>query len=184
MTKMLDQSTDQVSPVKTKSLILASLIAGATALPFLLPTQRAQARDEHRDHSDGLLGSWSIQVSLDPDTVPPGTPLTFMSLVTFSADGGYMACNSGPGAGGPPGQGNWVRTRGGKIAATALRLGFDAAHHFTGVNKIRESYTLNERTDELTVIDQVDIYLPDGTLLPIHPAGTGLGTRIAIEPLH
>jgi hypothetical protein len=184
MTNMLNQSIERVSPITTKGLILASLIVGATALPFLMPAQRAQAQNAHREHSEGLLGSWSIQVSLDPNTVPPGTPPTFTALVTFSAGGGYMASNTGPGAGGPPGQGNWVRISDGKFAATQLRLGFDTAHHFTGVNKIRESITLNEQTDELTVIDQADIFLPDGTLLPIHPVATGVGTRIAIEPLH
>jgi len=77
-----------------------------------------------------------------------------------------------------------VRTGDDQFAATQLRFGFDAAHHFTGVNKIRDGITLNDQGDELTGIVQVDIFLPDGTLLPIHPAGTYHGTRIAIEPLN
>ena len=183
MTNLLNQSVERVSS-KAKGLILASLIAGAMALPFVIPAQRAQAEDEHGENSQGLLGSWHVQATLDPHTVPPGTPLNFMALYTFSAGGGYIQSNTGPGAGQPAGQGNWVRTGHRKVAATQLRFGSDAAHHFTGVNKIRESFTLNEQGDELTGSVQVDIFLPDGTLLPFHPAGTYHGTRVAIEPVN
>ena len=184
MFHMYNQTTGRANLASGKGVVLASLIVGALALPFLMPAQRAQARDQHDKHSQGLLGSWNLQVTLDPASVPPGTPLNFMANVTFSAGGGYVQSNTGPGAGGPPGQGNWMRTEKDTIAATQLRFGFDAAHHFTGVNKIRESFTLNEQGDELTGSGHVDIFLPDGTLLPIHPVATYQGTRIAIEPLH
>jgi len=184
MTNMLNPSTQPARLTKTKGFILASLIAGAIALPFVLPAQRAQAENQHREHSSGLLGTWIVQVTLDPHSVPPGTPLNFMALFTFSAGGGYVQSNTGPGGGGPPVQGNWVRTGDHQFAATGLRFGFDAAHHFTGVNKVRDSLTLNERTDELTGSDLVDIFLPDGTQLPVHPAGTYHGTRVEIEPLN
>ena len=95
-----------------------------------------------------------------------------------------MQSNTGPGAGGPPGQGNWVRTEDDKVAGTQLRFGFDAAHHFTGINKIRGRLTLNRKGDEFTVSSQVDIILPNGTILPFHPGGTSHGTRVAIEPLN
>jgi hypothetical protein len=52
-----------------------------------------------------------------------------------------------------------------------------------GINKVRESFTFNEQGDELTGNVQVDVFLPDGTPLPIHPAGTYHGTRIEIEPV-
>lgn len=183
MTNMFNQSTRLPRLTKTKSFILASLIAGALALPFLMSAPRAHAQNEQREHSTNPLGAWIVQVTLDPNTVPPGTPLNFMALYTFSFGGGYVQSNTGPGAGGPPGQGNWVRTEEGKIAGTQLRFGFDAAHHFTGINKIREIFAFNTQGDELTGSVQVDIFLPDGTLLPNHPAGTYHGTRVPIEPL-
>ena len=142
-----------------------------------------QAQNDHREHFRDPLGAWIVQVVLDPNSVPPGTPVNFMALYTFSADGGYVQSNTGPGAGGPPAYGNWVRTGHDHVSATGLRFGFDADHHFTGINKIRESFTFNERCDELTGTVRVDIFLPDGTLLPIHPAGTYHGTRIEIEPV-
>jgi hypothetical protein len=181
MTNLSNQASGQPRVNKTKGLIIAPLIVGALALPFLISAPHAQA--EHRERSRDPLGAWFIQVDLDPNSVPSGTPLNFMAVCTFSADGAYMQSNTGPGAGGPPGQGNWVRTEDGKFAGTELRFGFDAAHHFTGINKIRESFTLNEQGDVLTGNVQVDIFLPDGTLLPVHPTGTYHGTRIAIEPL-
>jgi len=180
---MLNQSSRLPRLTKTKSLILASLIAGALALPFLMSAPRAHAQNEQREHSPNPLGSWIVQVALDPNTVLPSTPLNFMALVTFAFGGGYVQSNTGPGAGGPPGQGNWVRTEDSKIAGTQLRFGFDAAHHFTGINKIRETFAFNEQGDALTGSVQVDIFLPDGTLLPNHPAGTYHGTRVPIEPL-
>jgi hypothetical protein len=183
MINMYNQTNGESKPMKVKGVVLASLIVGALALPFLISAPRAHAQSEHHEHSRDPLGSWIVQVALDPHTVPPGTPLSFMALHTFSAGGGYIQANTGPGAGGPPGQGNWVRTGDDKVAATQLRFGFDAAHHFTGINKIRESFTFNEQGDEFTGNSQVDIFLPDGTLLPIHPAGTYHGTRVEIEPL-
>jgi len=181
---MLIASTRQPRLTKTKGFLLVCLIAGALALPFLMSAPRAQAQNEHREHSRDPLGSWIVQVALDPKTVPPGTPLNFMGLYTFSAGGGYVQSNRGPGAGDPPVHGNWVSAGDGKFAGTGLRFGFDAAHQFTGINKIRDSFTLNEQGDELTGNVQADIFLPDGTLLPIHPAGTYHGTRVAIEPLN
>ena len=190
MTNMFNQSTRPPRLTKTKGFMLASLIAGAMALPFLMPVQKAQADNEDSERGGNphaLLGTWIVQVSLDPHTVPPGTPasiLNFTALDTFGAGGGFVESNNGPAAGQPPGQGNWVRTGDRQFAATELRLGFDTAHTFTGLNKIRSILTLSERGDEFTESIQTDIFLPNGTLLPFHPAGTSHGTRVAIEPLN
>jgi hypothetical protein len=178
-----NQTPGARTPTKVKGFVVASIIVGALALPLLMSGQRAQAQNENREHSRDLLGSWVVQVTLNANSVPPGTPLNFTGLYTFSDGGGYVQSNTGPGAGGPPAYGNWERKGHDHISATALRFGFDAAHHFTGINKIRESFTFNEQGDELTGSVQVDIFLPDGTLLPIHPAGSYQGTRIEIEPL-
>jgi hypothetical protein len=184
MIKILNEPKTMPPLTKRKRVVLASLIVAALGLPFLISGPRAHAQGEHREHFRDPLGSWIVQVALDPNTVPAGTPLSFMAIYTFSAGGGYTQSNTGAGAGGPPGQGNWVRTGEDKVASTQLRFGFDAANHFTGINKIRESFTFNEHGDELTGSSQVDIFLPDGTLLPIHPAATYHGTRVVIQPLN
>ena len=135
---MLNQSTGLPRLTKTKGIILASLIAGALALPFFIPAQKAQADNDNSGpgaNPHALLGTWIVQVSIDPHTVPPGTPasiLNFTALDTFGAGGGFVSSNNGPGAGGPAGQGNWVRTGDRQFALTQLRLGFDADNNFAG----------------------------------------------------
>jgi len=188
MINTLKQLIGKVGLTKVKGFILPSL--GAITLPFLTPVQTVRAENGRREDSDrganpdALLGTWIVQVSIDPATVPPGSLLNFTELDTYDAGGGFVESNSGPGAGGPAGQGNWVRTGDRQFALTQLRLGFDADNHYTGINKIRSSLTLNQRGDEFTGIYQVDIILPNGTILPFHPAATSHGTRVAIEPLN
>jgi hypothetical protein len=185
MTNVLNQSTSLPRLTKTKGFILTVLIAGALAAPFLISAPRAQGQNEQSETSQPPRGSWLVQVTLDPNTVPPGTPfLTFMALYTFSDGGGYVQNNTGPGAGGALCQGNWVRTGHDKAAGTLLRFGFDTANHFTSLNRIRDSFSFNKEGDELTGSFQTDIFLPNGTLLGAHPAGTYQGTRIAIEPVN
>jgi hypothetical protein len=159
---MLNQSTERTRPTKTKIAMLASLIIGAMALPFLAPVQTVKANnDRHEDsdrggNPDALLGTWIVQVSIDPTTVPPGSLLSFTGLETYDAGGGFVASNSGPGAGGPASQGNWVATGHHQFALTQLRLGFDADNNFTGLNKIRSSLTLNRRGDEFMAIEPLN----------------------------
>ena len=187
MTNMLKQSTGRILLTKTKIAMLVSLIIGAMALPFLVPVQKAQADNGNSGRGgnpDALLGTWIVQVSIDPTTVPPGSLLSFTALQTYDAGGGFVVSNSGPGAGGPAGQGNWVRTGDRQFVLTQLRLGFDADNNFTGLNKIRSILTLDKRGNEFTEIAQVDIILPNGTVLPFHPVATSHGTRVAIEPLN
>jgi hypothetical protein len=187
---MLNQPTERTRRTKTKIAMFAFLIVGAMALPFLAPVQTVKANNDHHEESDrggnpdALLGTWIVQVSIDPTTVPPGSLLSFTALQTYDAGGGFVVSNSGPGAGGPAGQGNWVRTGDRQFALTQLRLGFDADNNFTGLNKIRSILTLDKRGDEFTEIAQVDIILPNGTVLPFHPVATSHGTRVAIEPLN
>ena len=187
MINMFSQLNKLPRLTKTKGVMLVSLIAGAMVVPLIMPAQKAHADDKdfgRGENNGALLGTWLVQVSLDPTTVPPGATLNFAEVDTYGAGGGYVASNSGPGAGGPPAQGNWVRTGHGQFSLTALRLGFDTSHTYTGINKIRAVLTLNETGDEFTAASQVDIILPNGAMLPFHPAATAHGTRVAIEPLN
>jgi hypothetical protein len=191
MTNMLDQSTGRIRLTKTKSAILASLIAGAMALPFFVPTQKAQADSDDSDrggNSEPLLGTWLLQVTLDPNTVPPGTTLVFTVVPTFGAGGGIVQGETGNGPGGtggaPEGHGNWVKIGHHRYAATTRAPDYDDAHHFTGERKVKDILTVNGRGDELTGNFQLDLSLADGTVLPFHPAGTYHGVRMPIEPLN
>lgn len=187
MTNMLKQSTGWMVLTKAKSAILASLIVGVMALPFIMPVQKAQANNNNNNNNSdqgenphALPGTWIVQVSLDPPT-----PLNFMRLETYGAGGGFVESNNGPGAGQPPGQGNWVRIGQRQYASTELRLGFNTAHIFTGITKIRSVLTLSESGDEFTTSIQTDIFLPGAVNpLPNHPSGTSHGIRVPIEPLN
>jgi hypothetical protein len=187
MIKILNETKRLPRLTKAKGVVLAFLITGAVALPILLPVQKVRGENENSEcsrDSSALLGTWLVHVPINPNTVPPGAPLDFTELDTFDAGGGFLASNNGPGSGDPAGQGNWVRIGERQFALTQLRLGFDADNHFTEINKIRSRLTLNKSRDEFTVSSQVDIILPNGTVLPFHPAATSHGTRVAIEPLN
>jgi len=187
MAIMLNQSIVPRCLTKTKSFILASLIAGAMALPIFVPAQKTQAENgpsERGGNPEALVGTWLVHVSLDPASLPPGGTLNFTRLDTYAPGGVLVESNNGPGAGGTPGQGNWVATGRHQFAATELRLGFDTANAFTGITKIRSSVIVNRAGDEFTATVQTDIILPNGVVLPFHPTGTAHGTRVAIEPLN
>ncbi len=123
-----------------------------------------------------------------PCFIPLAPNPNFTIVSTFGAGGGLVVGNMGNGASGlcgdPDGHGNWVRTGVRHYATTFSASAFDDAHHYAMETKVRESLTLNKRGDELTGISLVDLILPDGTVLPFHPAGTYIGHRMPIEPLN
>src|ERR1051326_6730955 len=183
MTQLLTQSAKSPRLKKAKAFILASFIAGAMVVPLFLPAQKAKAAGKEfgsGENANALLGTWLVQVALDPTTLPPGGTLNFTEIDTYGVGGGYVASNSGPGAGGPPAQGNWVKPGHNQFSLPALRLGFDTTHVYTGISKIRAVLTLNAAGDEFTAVSQIDIILPNGTVLPFHPAAIAHATRVAI----
>ena len=194
MINRLNQFIGKTGFIKAKGVIVASLVLGAMALPFLGSVQTVKANNDHSEDSDpgrnpdALQGTWIVQVSLDPATfpspLPPGAMLKFTRLETYDAGGGFVESNNGPGAGGPAGQGNWASVGHHQFAATELRLGFTPANAFTGISKIRSHLTVSKNGDAFDASVQTDIFLPDGTLLPFHPAGTAHGVRVPIEPLN
>jgi len=160
---------------RIQGLLLASLLAGALVAPFILPAQKAHAQNDDSDqgNSEPLLGTWLLQVSLDPNTVPPGSVLDFTVVPTFDAGGGYVQGETGTGPGGvggaPEAHGNWVKIGDHRYAATSRAPDYDDAHHFTGERKVKNILTVNRRGEELTGTFQLDLSLADGTVLPFHP---------------
>jgi len=191
MTKMLNPVNARMISTKAKSAILALLIAGAVALPLFMSAPKVQADNGdfgRGENSEALLGTWLLQVSLDPNSVPPGSVLNFTVVPTFDAGGGYVQGETGVGPGGvggaPDAHGNWVKTGYHRYATTSRAPDYDDAHHFTGERKVKNVFTVNNRGDELVGSFLLDLSLADGTILPFHPAGTYRGVRMPIEPLH
>jgi hypothetical protein len=176
---------------KSKTTIFAVLIAGAIALPVLMsaPKARADGGDSGRgENAEALLGTWLLEVSIDPASVPPGSVLNFTVVPTFGAGGGYTQGETGVGPGGvggaPEAHGNWVKTGYHRYASTSRAPNYDLTQHFTGERKVKNTFAVNNRGDELIGNFLLDLSLADGTILPFHPAGTYRGVRMPIEPLH
>jgi hypothetical protein len=191
MTNMLNQSTGQIRPSKAKTAILASLLLGAMALPFLMPVHKARADNDDSDrdgNSEPITGTWLLQVSLDPASVPPSSVLQFTVVPTFDAGGGLVQGETGNGPGGRgdslEAHGNWVKIGHHRYAATTRAPDYDDAHQFTGQRKVKDIFIVNQRGDELTGVFKLDLSLADGTILPFHPAGTYQGIRMPIEPIN
>lgn len=187
MNKTLKRFTRWVSLSKTKTFVFASLLAGAVAIPLLMPVHGDEDFDQN-GNADPILGTWLLQVSLDPASVPPGSVLNFTVVPTFSAGGGMVQGETGIGPGGvggaPEAHGNWVALGHHRYAATSRAPDYDDAHHFTGERKVKDTFLVNKRGDALTGAFRLDLSLADGTILPFHPAGTYTGVRMPIEPLN
>jgi hypothetical protein len=188
MITKLQQSVRHGDFTKTKRAIIATLLLGGLAVPFFLPVkteaQNGASDSDHINSADALVGTWKVDVTFNPATIPPTVASTFTRLDTYAPGGVMLASNNGPGAGGPASQGNWARVGHLQYAATELRLSFDPLHNFTGTTEIRTSITVSPGGNEFTAEFTTDIYSAGGNPVPLHPAGTFHGTRVAIEPLH
>lgn len=102
---------------------------------------------------EGIEGSWVT-------SVPRGggrPPLT--TLITFTADGGFVQTNSEHPIRSPA-HGAWVRVGERGFAATWVALRFDEAGNFLGTRKIRALLRLSETLDEWSsenIIDDFDL---------------------------
>jgi hypothetical protein len=157
-------------------------------IPLLFPVE-TEAKNggstyDGADRSDPLVGTWTVKVTFDPATVPPTVEPTFTRLDTYAPGGVLIESNNGPGAGGPGGQGNWVRVGHLHFATTELRLGFDEFNQFTGMTEIRTDIQVHPGGNEFTAQFVTEIYSAEGNPGPFHPAGTFHGTRLPVEPLH
>lgn len=86
--------------------------------------------NRHDDHARGskLEGTWWLAVER-PGGLPP-----FVSLHTYTAEGGMVGTNTSGTAG--PTHGNWVKTGRGKYTVTFWAFRFDAARQHTGYNLV------------------------------------------------
>jgi hypothetical protein len=154
-------------------ITVASLLAIAITALLLKPTN-ARAGDGRTGNPFTLVGSWHYEVG-----APPGP--TFTGYETFTEGGGSVEINSGPG-GATAGIGTWTRIGHRRFLATLFKQQFDGAGNLAATIKVRRLITLNPQGDELTGIDNVDVFDPAGNLVFSPPAGVFSGTRL--EPEH
>ena len=176
MINLANHSTRRTRRTKTKKLILASVLAGAMALPFVIPAQKAQAENPQQGNPYTLAGTWREQVG-----APPGP--TFTAYETFTEAGGSVEINNGPG-GSTTGIGTWARTENRTFLATLVKQKFDDAGSLEITIKVRREITLSPSGNEFSGRDNVDLYDPAGNRIPIDiPSAPFHGTRIVAEPL-
>jgi len=175
---MISSPNDPKSPMprfRIKALTFVSLIVGATTLLTIIRAQLVQA-ETRRGNPFTLAGSWKMVVG-----TPPGP--TFTAYETFTAAGGSVEINHGPG-GNTTGIGSWVRTGHGTFLATLYKQQFDGTGNFILTTRVRREIRLSASGEELTGRDNVDLFDPAGNRLPVEiPAGTFHGVRLAPETL-
>jgi hypothetical protein len=171
MTNISNQSTKPARLTKTKGFILASLIAGVTALPLIMPAHKAQAENENSEQRN-LAGTW---VGNAGSTLAP-------TLASFMADGRVIlsrpiTVTTGPGIFelASTGHGEWKRTGHDEFVSTVVVLRSGASVEFTGLVKLILAIKLDRATDQLAVTGTVYIYDADGNLLGSIPQ-PGVGT--------
>jgi hypothetical protein len=184
MIKMFNQSTRLPHLTKTKGFILASLVAGAMALPLFIPAQKAHA-DNDRHDGDGnqswrqnLAGTWK-------SAAEPGVP---PQLASFMSDGRLIFSRTITVVTGPTsvelvgtGHGEWIRTGQHEFASTMFLIRSGPSVEFTGLVKVTSTYTLNRNSDQLTSTGTVYIYDADNNLLFSFPSpGSGVYNRVTV----
>src|SRR5436853_5450322 len=102
MNNICNKSISWIRPTKKKGLVLASLMAAAIALALATPVQKtfANGDSDREGNSEPITGTWLVQVSIDPASVPPGSVLQFTVVPTFDAGGGVVQGETGNGHGG------------------------------------------------------------------------------------
>jgi hypothetical protein len=175
MTNISNQSTKPARLTKTKGFILASLIAGVTALPLIMPAHKAQAENEYSEQRN-LAGTW---VGNAGSTLAP-------ALASFMVDGRVVFSRPVTVQTGPStfelvsaGHGEWLRTGHHEFTSTLLFLRSGQNVEFTGMVKLVLTINLNRATDQLAVDSTAYIYDAAGNLLVSLPQpGVGVFKRI------
>lgn len=164
---------------KAKALVTTWLVAGTLTWMFmpLLTAVQADGEREHGEHGHTtLVGTWMMQVGSAPGP-------SFIAYETFTLGGGSVEINDGP-AGGTAGIGVWSRIAKRTFQTTTVKQTFDATGALQFTTKVRRLITLSRDGNSLTGRDNVDLYGPDGSRLPVEiPPATFQGARMAAEPL-
>jgi hypothetical protein len=106
----------------------------------------------------------------------------FLSLATFTRDGGIVNSNSPGEHATSTGHGRWLKTGSGEFAVTFIHIHYDASGQFAGTLKVRASLSLDSDGNELSGPFQTDIFDAGGNLF-FSFGGTVNATRISLEPL-
>ena len=165
----------------------APAIESRRAIEPAAPTQEASQAGllniaAQSKKANAIVGSW-----LDTVTVTGGP--TFKSLSTFTEGGCWIFTDQGDVITESDfphvysaGQGVWVHQGGRTFSQTAVQLLSDLKGDLLGINKVRQTLTLNESGDAYSVVWKADFIDPAGNLIG-SVEGTIESRRIKDEPL-
>lgn len=142
------------------------------------PTSVRTLREQQKK---ALAGTWQVVVT--PTNPPPGFPLEFPALHSYTEDGRFIGIT---GTNIPlvnsPTLGEWRHEGGRRFNVTFLYYIFDPAGNLALTVYVRTRLTLNERGDEFSGPTKFDARTPDGNLFLSGGTGTQRAKRVRVVP--
>lgn len=157
-------------------------VLGITAMALVLGFGAGAIRTGEGSamQTDGqqLDGTWLIAVTLE--SAPPGVPLAFTTLNTFTADGALIEAGM-PAAPvrTPIGHGQWRRAGDRLFTATFTFLTFDGQGRQTGMQQITRSIRLSDDRQEFRAVSRNEQFDMDGKVV-FSGSATETARRLAI----
>jgi len=128
------------------------------------------------------VGSWFVYVC--PDTSDPcSTASPIVNLTSFTKDGVTTGADFGANPWPSPGLGVWAKTGHDQYATTFYELLSDAQGTLVGRVKLRGPLQYDRKSDTLAGPFKGDFTDASGQNVLVHFEGTGLLTRMQLEPL-
>jgi hypothetical protein len=147
----------------------------AGILVFFTATASGQSLVAADDGADEIVGTWAaIVTNLNPPP-PPGTPLSFLSLATFSSTGQALEENDTAQIR-STGQGEWVKVGPRQFVRTMFILNFVSPRTFTSMTKAITKIQVDEDSNQYDAIASFQTYDVGGNLL-VSGTNTSHGRR-------
>ena len=152
-----------------KVLLAVAVIFSLMSVPLLT---RAHDSNEKRT----LTGNWMVTVTrVNP---PPGLAPTFLSLMTFFADGNLIEESNTTGIRSTA-HGSWERIGHQQFTRSFILFRFDATRNYLGTRVVTATITLSEDGSTFQADAVLQDFDPAGTLLTtIQAPGTEAGQRL------
>jgi hypothetical protein len=163
----------------SRSIVSGTRVAAIMALTVVATPNHGAAGAKGGDTKGPktVVGAWLVDVT-------PVIQPAFVSLTTFTEDGGVIETNS-LAIGSPPetpGHGRWHRTGSRDFTMTFWNILGDGSGGFAGTAKIKAAVRVHTNGDAWQGTFEVDVYDPTGTEV-FSDSGTVSATRIKVEPL-
>ena len=142
-----------------KFLLAVAVLISLVSLPLLT---KADGPNCQAPEKKALTGTWLVTVTrVNP---PPTLPPTFLSLMTYFADGNVLEESNGPTFSSTR-RGNWDRIGHQQFTRSLVYFRFDAARTFLGTGHITATLTLSEDGSAFQAEAVIQTFDPSGNPL-------------------